>query len=155
MIAVDYRGTFYPCLRYMPSSLGDKRAPIVIGDVDSGICCTEDQKCLSCMMSEITASSQSTAECIQCPIKSGCAWCSAYNYQETGDINKRVTHICIMHKARALANVYYWNKFYEKHNVKAYYENYCPDDWAVEIIGEEELARLKNVVKLQKERSNI
>ena len=60
----------------------------------------------------MTRCSQSTDECINCPIAAGCAWCSAYNYEYFGELNKRATFICIMHKARALANVYFWNKYY-------------------------------------------
>ena len=97
-------------------------------------------------LDSITASTQSTEECLNCPIARGCAWCSGYNYQETGDVNKRVTYICVMHKARALANTYYWNKFYQKRNIKSYYENFVPDEWALQIIPADELNLIKDLV---------
>lgn len=152
MIAVDYKGMFYPCLRYMPSSLGDDREPIIMGDVCNGLCTTEEQKCMKCHLDSITWTSQSTQECIECPINSACAWCSGYNYQVTGDANKRVTYICVMHKARALANIIYWNNFYNKHNVNAYWENYVPKEWALEIISEEEWDYLNNLIEEQKKK---
>jgi sulfatase maturation enzyme AslB (radical SAM superfamily) len=37
MIAVDYKGDIYPCLRYMESSLGNEVPPIIIGNVETGI----------------------------------------------------------------------------------------------------------------------
>jgi radical SAM protein with 4Fe4S-binding SPASM domain len=155
MIALDYRGIFYPCLRYMPSSIGNDREPLVVGNVNDGICSHDCEKCLKAKLDSITATSQSSEECINCPIAAGCAWCSAYNYQDTGDVNCRATHTCIMHQARALANVYYWNRFYEKRGLKAYHENYVPDDWALKIISEDELDALKELVNKQQERSGL
>ena len=153
MLAVDYRGIFYPCLRYMPSSLGEKVKPIVIGNLEHGIFKTEEEKKIKNTLESITATSQSSQKCISCPIRSGCAWCSAYNYQETGSVNCRVTYICSMHKARALANAYYWNKFYEKHNIPSYYINYVPAEWGIALLGNEEWKRLVLIEKAQKERS--
>ena len=43
MIAVDYKGDIYPCLRYMESSIGDNVKPIIIGTVDGGIEVTPEQ----------------------------------------------------------------------------------------------------------------
>jgi radical SAM peptide maturase (CXXX-repeat target family) len=117
MLAFDPDGIAYPCIRYMESSLGDSAKPIIIGDVN-GLLQTEEQKhwndCLNCM----TRCSQSTEECINCPVASGCAWCSGWNYQQFGELNKRSTNICWMHKARVLANYYYWNKYYYKYNIE-------------------------------------
>ena len=55
-----------------------------------------------------------------------------------------------MHKAQALANVYFWNTYYRKHNIideetgkQKRFKNYCPDEWALNIISQEELDMLK------------
>ena len=138
MLSMDPDGYLYPCIRYMESSLGSTREPLCIGHIDTGIGKTECHKnCIDCL-NNITRRSQSTDECFYCPIASGCAWCSAYNYQETGTPNKRVTYICDMHKARSLANVYFWNKYYKKSNTDKVFKMYCPKEWALEIIGIEE-----------------
>lgn len=150
MLAMDPDGYLYPCLRYMESSLGNDVPPIVIGHVDIGIAqCDCHNKCLHCF-DGITRRSQSTDECFYCPIGQGCAWCSAYNYQATGSPNKRAVTICEMHKARALANLYFWNTYYRKHNIidgetgkQKRFKNYCPDEWALNIISQEELDMLK------------
>lgn len=42
---------------------------------------------------------------------------TAYNYAEFGTPNKRATYICKMHKARVLANYYYWNKLFKVENI--------------------------------------
>lgn len=73
--------------------------------------------------------------------------CSAYNYQVTGSVDQRVTYICIMHKARSLANAYFWNKYYRKHGGKERFEIHCPDDWALDIISQDELDMLKELSK--------
>ena len=147
MLCIDPDGNYSPCLRYLPSSLGDDQPPIYIGNVDRGLVTTDEEKhtvkCMNC----ITRRSQSTDECFNCPIAQGCSWCSAYNYQCFGTVDKRATFICDMHKARALANVYFWNKFYKKHNDSERFINYCPDEWALTIISESELSMLKELEK--------
>ncbi len=75
MLACDPDGKLYPCLRYMPSSVGRNRNDYVtMGTVETGI----DREKLADMQT-VTRRSQSTDECFYCPIAQGCAWCSAYN----------------------------------------------------------------------------
>lgn len=109
MLSFDVEGNAYPCLRYHPTSLKEKSIPVQIGDLE-GIFRTENQIKVKDYLDSITYNSQSSEECINCPISEGCGWCSAYNYQVTGDVNKRVTNICNAHKARVLAYYYYINK---------------------------------------------
>lgn len=145
MLSCDPDGYLYPCIRYMESSLGADQPPIRIGHVDTGLVTTEEEKetvhCLNC----ITRRTQSTDECYYCPIAAGCSWCSAYNYQEFGTVDKRATYICEMHKARSLANVYYWNLLYQKNHEGKQFKMHCPEDWAVPIIGQEEYQFLLNL----------
>lgn len=42
MIAVDYKGDIYPCIRYMESSLGNDRSPLIIGNVKDGLFSTDE-----------------------------------------------------------------------------------------------------------------
>lgn len=144
MISIDWKGDIYPCIRYMESSLGDQVEPIIIGNVNTGI--MTDAKCRNCILKlrEVNRISQSTQECIECPIAEGCAWCQAYNYQDSGgDFNKRATYICIMHKARALANCYFWNLKYWKNNENKRFKLWLPDEEALKIINNDELEMLK------------
>ena len=143
MIAVDWKGDIYPCIRYMESSLGESVPPVIIGNVDTGI--ITDAKCKACIekLKSINRINQSTEECINCPIAEGCAWCQAYNYQDSGDFFHRATYICCMHKARALANCYFWNLKYWKNNENKRMKLWLPDEDALKIIPEEELDLLK------------
>ena len=144
MIAVDYKGDIYPCVRYMESSLGTDVPPIIIGNVETGIAQTEICKnCINTLKS-VDRISQSTEECINCRIAEGCAWCQAYNYQASGgDINHRATYICIMHQARSLANTYYYNRLYLQTNQEQRMKIWLEDEKALQIISIEELALLK------------
>lgn len=144
MIAVDYKGDIYPCVRYMESSLGTDVPPIIIGNVETGIAQTE--VCKNCIntLKSVDRISQSTEECINCRIAEGCAWCQAYNYQASGgDINHRATYICIMHQARSLANTYYYNRLYLQTNQEQRMKIWLEDEKALQIISIEELALLK------------
>lgn len=145
MLACDPDGYLYPCIRYMESSLGNSRQPMRIGDVFNGIGKTEcQQNCISCL-DKITRRTQSTDKCFHCPIGEGCAWCSAHNYQVFGTADKRATFICEMHKARSLANVYYWNKYYIKNNIPQRFKMYCPKEWALKIISDDEYNMLSDL----------
>ncbi len=148
MLAVDWKGDIYPCIRYMPDSVGGDVEPLIIGTADGGILATERQRAIVERMSRVTRRSQSTDECFHCPIAQGCAWCSAYNYQETGSVDKRVTYICEMHKARVLANVYYWNKVYKQKGKNKVFQNNVPEEWALAIISREELDELNALARV-------
>lgn len=135
MIAMNYSGNIYPCLRYMEDSLaGSDVEPIIVGNVNKNeLATTEKQKQWTRELKAIDSYTQSSDECRECPIATGCAWCQAYNYQETGCVNKRVTYICPMHKARALANVEFWNKYYKKYNIDKEFPNYMKPEWIKEL----------------------
>lgn len=145
MLAMDPDGNLYPCLRYMPSSLGTDIEPIIIGHVDTGIGTKpREQQWLNCLQC-VTRKSQSSEKCLSCPIATGCGWCSAYNYQKCGTINKRVESICDMHKARVLSSVYFYNKYATLHNITQKMPFLIPEEWALEIIPKEEYNYLKEL----------
>ena len=147
MLAMDPDGKLFPCIRYMESSIGNTQKPLIIGDVFNGLMQkTCEKQCVDCM-GKITRRSQSTDQCFYCPIASGCAWCSAYNYQVFGTIDKRATYICEMHKARSLALVYFYNKYYKKNNIANVKDLWVPKQWAIPIIGEEEYNYLVELTK--------
>lgn len=115
MLAVGIDGRFFPCIRYMKYALnGEQEQPI--GDLKKGLQTATDNIFLG-ELQNLTRKSQSTDECWNCKVGSGCAWCTAYNYSEFGTPNKRATYICKMHKARVLANYYYWTKLFKIENI--------------------------------------
>ena len=131
MLAVDYKGDLYPCLRYMESSIGQSQSPYIIGNVNDGIGYNQQTKDMIAGLN-VTYQSQSPQECLDCLVSSECGWCSALNYQEFGTINKRTTYTCLMHKARVLANYYYQNK------MGGNYPFLINKQDAIDIIGEDE-----------------
>lgn len=147
MISINYTGKIYPCIRYMESSLGPNLPEVIIGDLTTGIMKQDKYSALVETMRSCDRHNQSTEECFYCPIASGCSWCSAYSYQYYGRFGKRTTFICDTHKAEALANIYYWNKFYLKEDIKDYRIMHCPREWAIEIIPEDEYDMLCKLAK--------
>jgi len=140
MLAVDYRGTIYPCLRFMPSSLGDSVEPYSLGNLEHGIGGTEDEIKRISDLNTLTRREQSTEECLNCPIESGCSWCSAYNYQRFGTLRKRATFICNNHKAGALASLYFYKITGDKENYDKISIN---REMALKIITEDEWTSLQ------------
>jgi uncharacterized protein len=110
MLAVDAAGMFYPCTRFAQYSLREKKAAI-IGNIKDGI----NHNLLRPFLT-LDRCTQSSQECIDCEVASGCAWCQAENYDaaQTNTIYQRSMAICKMHKARVRANNYYWHKLYHK-----------------------------------------
>lgn len=122
MLSIGTDGRLFPCIRFMKYSLNDKTLPeFEIGNVKKGIDKEEDNHFLT-ELASITRTSQSEDKCINCKVASGCAWCTGYNYDVFKTPNKRATFICEMHKARVLANYYYWNKLNKKLNLNEPYE---------------------------------
>ena len=116
----------------MESSLGDNQPPYRIGNVWDGLA-QEKEYCdrIDCMNC-INRRTESTDECFYCPIAEGCSYCSAYNYEIFGTPDSRAIFICDMHKARALANYYYWSRQGKEQDV------WLPKEEALKIISEEE-----------------
>ena len=110
MLSIDAAGNFYPCTRFAQYSLRSKPA-WVIGNIRDGI----DQNKLRPFLT-LDRTTQSTEECINCEVASGCAWCQGENFDaaDTHTVFQRATAICKMHKARVRANNYYWNKLFRK-----------------------------------------
>ena len=123
MLAIDAAGNFYPCTRFAQYSLRDKKAWI-IGNIHDGINKNKLRPFLT-----LDRCTQSSQECIDCEVASGCAWCQGENYDaaESPTVYQRSTAICKMHKARVRANNYYWNKLFRKLELegerKAYEKN--------------------------------
>lgn len=151
MLAFDVDGTVYPCLRYAPLSVGN-RPPLRIGDCAHGIGVLPEDRATVDMLNAITRQSQSTEECIRCPIASGCGWCSAYNYEVNGTPDRRCTYICPTHKARCMAVSYYWNRVYRLRGSGERFPMNVPREWALPIVGEEEYEMLLELAKPSEEK---
>jgi uncharacterized protein len=111
MIALDYQGNLYPCLRFKTLS---KMEPLAIGNifVDNGK--LDYKKLLPFYFCHNT---RNTPDCDNCEANASCPNCTAFCYDETGSIFDRTDYMCKMHQARYRANVYYWNKMCEIENV--------------------------------------
>lgn len=146
MITIDYNGNLYPCIRFTESSLGKDQKPLIIGTIiNDQIVINNENKTQLEILHNLTRISQSNKKCIKCKIADGCAWCTAYNYQKTGTVNKRVTYICQLHQARSLANAYFWNLYYRKYNENKRFKIWISKKDALYIIDEHEWKMLKQL----------
>ena len=141
-MSIDPDGYVFPCIRYMNSSLNNRQQPLSFGSIHNGILITEEEKQNKKILSNITRRSMSTDECFYCPIASGCGGCIAFNYEEFGDPNKRTTYHCTTHKARILANIYYWNSIYKKLKLSKRKQILLPKDECLKIISKQEYDNL-------------
>lgn len=145
MLSIRPNGQLYPCIRYMPSSVGDNVKDLCIGTVSDGMVGRSEKSDILDMLDNITRRSQSNDICYDCPIANDCAACSALGHTVFGTPNKRCTFICLQTIAEALANVYYWNNLLMKHPEYNLLPRVLtvPDDWALIIIDKDELDMLK------------
>lgn len=115
MLAIDTKGNFYPCIRFYDMSLNNKKSKD-FGNIYDGI-----NSDMFRAFEGLDLKSQSTEECLNCEVASGCAWCTGYNYDiaETDTIYNRATYICKMHKANVRATEYFWQRFAEASNLES------------------------------------
>lgn len=149
MLAFDPQGIAYPCLRFMPSSLGENIPPIIIGNSKDGIYNTPESLKYQQEFKKINRRTLNSDECFNCPISLGCGECAAWSYQEqNGQLGIRSTNICHMHEANALANVYYWNKIYKKYNLNKIFIMFLSKEKALKIIDLNEYNMLKELCQI-------
>jgi radical SAM protein with 4Fe4S-binding SPASM domain len=145
MLSLRPNGQFYPCIRYMPTSVGNNVKDLCIGTIETGIVGREQDSEILKMMDDITRRSYSNDICYECPLSNDCGSCTALGHTVFGTPNKKATFICIQMIAEALANVYYWNNLSLKHPEYdlPVRKNVVPDEWALLVIDQEELDNLK------------
>lgn len=145
MLSIRPNGQFYPCIRYMPTSVGNDVRDLCLGSVQSGMTGRSEGSDILEEMDRNTRRGQTNDICFNCPIGNSCAACSALGQTVFGNFAKKTTFHCIQVIAEALANVYYWNRLLLKHpeydvDVRV---NNVPDKWAKMIISQDELDELK------------
>jgi len=145
MLSLRPNGQFYPCIRYMPSSVGSNVEDLCIGTIDKGIIGRTQNSEILKKLDNITRRSKTNDICFECPIASNCAGCSALGHTVYGTANKKTTFHCIQHIAETLANVYFWNRLLLAHpdydlDVR---KNNVPPSWAKIILDDDELEELR------------
>lgn len=138
MLAIDYAGNYYPCIRYMPDALRPDRPSFAIGNIYEGIGQTDCTKCKLEELDGITVASQSEEKCLKCKYHEGCVWCSGYNYDYWGTPNKRTIFICDVHKTEVLVRHYFFNKLNELEGDPERFPILVEKEECLKIIPEEE-----------------
>lgn len=145
MLALRANGEFYPCLRYMPSSVSSGVESLQIGDVSTGPHTRASGSKVLHKLDRMTRRSGMTDLCFECPISSSCGGCLAVGYQIIGTPDRKTTFHCVMKYAEALANWYYFNNLIIKHPNWDIDVRQCklPKNRVLKIISEDEYEFLK------------
>ena len=106
MSAIDHTGNIYPCIRFMPSSLGKEIKPLYIGDIETGYLGKKEHIETCELLNNCTRNNMESKECLECPIAKGCSWCTGFVYESQGNLLQKTTFHCDTHKMRALAAKY-------------------------------------------------
>lgn len=147
MMAFDPDGKAYPCLRYMESSLNGEREPLCVGDCFCGAYLKQEHIRIRDWMAAMNRRTSCDDECFNCPIAKGCASCAAWNYQKYGTPDRKDKGICWMHRARSLANAYYWNQKWRAEGSGKRMPILLEPEHAIRIVGEEEYNVLLDMAK--------
>ena len=147
MMAFDPDGKAYPCIRYMESSLNGEQEPLVIGDCFTGAYFKQEHVDIREWLSKMNRRTSCDDECFYCPIAKGCASCSAWNYQKYGTPDRKDKGICWMHRARSLANVYYWNRKYRREGSDKRMMIWLEEKYANQIVTENDFRLLQILSK--------
>lgn len=145
MLALRANGEFYPCLRYMPSSVTDDVESLQIGNVSTGPHTRASGSKVLHKLDRMTRRSGMTDLCFECPISSSCGGCLAVGHQIIGTPDRKTTFHCVMKYAEALANWYYFNNLIIKHPNWDIDVRQCklPKNRVLKIISEDEYEFLK------------
>ena len=140
MLFLQYDGKIYNCNRYSETSVGNPDRDLILGTIDTGI--TEWEN-INFMRSAIACNTNPQV-CKECPIAAGCNDCLAYCYEVQGHFAK-ILSLCDMHKARYLANVYFWNMYYMLKGYPQYMLIVLPLSECLKYVDEKELGLLLDV----------
>lgn len=141
MVCFTPNGKAYPCIRFCPTSIDAEQ--FCIGDVEQGVF-NSKETCSRDYLKSIKAKDQMPKKCIDCPISLGCGWCNGYVYKKTGSLIQRTTGNCLSHQATTLAYYYYRNLRALKYKDISPIEIVIPDEWALEIVSQQELDEIKS-----------
>lgn len=150
MFCIAPNGNLYPCQRYSEISIPtESQSPFIVGTLEHGVCYTEKEQRNNDSFDGVTAWSCADEECRNCPIASACGYCSAYNYETYGTVNKRTKFHCNTHRVRYLVT-YYYQQSYKLKTGKDFGYNMDPkllldDDMIINLIGEDEFKILKEL----------
>lgn len=93
MMTIGIDGKIYPCMRWLPVSLGENRPDMSTGNVKKGL--TKKGRKIYTEICDKSKNAFCTKEekCLTCEYESACAFCIAGCFTEFGDFI-RTTHIC-------------------------------------------------------------
>ena len=144
-IFINYNGDIVPCIRWAETSLDNNFNFCKVGNVYTGFLYNQQEINFNSKLKQLNRIDYSPSQCIDCKIAADCSSCLAYDYKINNNLNTRTIYTCIMHQAKSLANVYFWNNYYRKHNEFKRFKLWLEEEKALLIISKEELELLKQL----------
>ena len=108
-------GYIYPCFRFTTLSIPEGTERFSVGDVWNGL----TQKERFTVLRESTRKKVSEPKCLECSCESGCGWCIAGAYMESGQLFRQ-THICDTQKLQVKYAKKYWDEFQRLEGYRGY-----------------------------------
>lgn len=142
MLALDYKGDLFPCLRFMNSSLNNEQPEYIIGNIYHGIGYTDEEKRKLQLLKNATIKNCSSETCINCEYSNGCGHCLGFDYQTNGESFKRATYFCYTEIAFGLIS-YYFNKI--TNNKEAINIKLPSNNFMLKVLSQEEINYLKTL----------
>ena len=145
MLALRPNGQFYPCIRFMPTSVGEDAPDLCMGSVQDGMHGRDSDSEVLRLLDSCSRRSSMNDMCYECPIGNSCFCCVGLSHTIHHTPNKNVTFVCIQKIAEALANVYYWNNLLLKcpqYDLPVR-KNNVPKSWALTVIDDDEWDHLQ------------
>lgn len=93
MLTIGIDGKIYPCMRWLPVSLGENRPDMSTGHINKGLTLKGRKLHTEICNKSKNKSCTKDKKCLDCEYESACAYCIAGCFTEFGDFT-RTTHIC-------------------------------------------------------------
>jgi uncharacterized protein len=106
MPCLAVNGKIYPCFRFTPINMHNTEYDLFVGDIWKGFYKKENFNVLR----DQTRKKVSLKMCLDCSEETGCAWCIASSYAESGKFYRQ-TNICEIHKLQTKWSKYYWEQY--------------------------------------------
>lgn len=142
MLAIDYKGDIFPCLRFMNSSLNNQQPEYIIGNINHGIGYTDEEKRKIDILKKATIEHRFSKECLNCEYGAGCGSCIGYDYQVSGEKFKKQVYFCYTEIAFGLVS-YYFNK--KTNNINGKNIKLPSEKMMKKVLSDEEINYLKTL----------
>jgi uncharacterized protein len=118
MPCLSINGKIYPCFRFSPNTMHNRKLDFYVGDVWNGLNHKERFE----IVRQQTRKKISPEKCLNCEVESACAWCIGGAFAEKGEFYRTV-NICEVHKLQSKWSRKYWEEYDKLEGTKSFDES--------------------------------